>query len=162
MKTKTAFGCVLLFLCLLSVVYPYIGAGGLSATTPLRFQLDKLTIQTVGGERHFTVEIAETREQQERGLMFRKMLPHDHGMLFVWNKDTPISMWMKNTLIPLDMLFIDSHGRIVHIAENAVPESTVIISSGQPIRAVIELAGGTAVLDGIKVGDTVIHSHFKP
>ncbi len=94
--------------------------------------------------------------------MFRKTLPGDHGMLFIWPKDARVTMWMKNTLIPLDMVFIDSHGRIVYIAANTTPESTATITVGQPVRAVLELAGGTAALDGIKVGDKVIHSYFKP
>jgi uncharacterized membrane protein (UPF0127 family) len=115
-----------------------------------------LTIVSRGGARHgFTVEGARTPGQQEAGLMFRTSLPADHGMLFDFGPEREVPMWMKNTLIPLDMVFIRADGTIRRIAENTVPQSLAEIPSGGPVRAVLELQGGiTARLD-IRVGDRV-------
>ncbi len=82
-------------------------------------------------------------------------------MLFVYPSDAPVSMWMKNTFIPLDMFFIGSDGRITHIAERTVPQSTELIGSNGPVRAVLELNGGTASRLGIKPGDRVVHRVFR-
>lgn len=117
---------------------------------------EPLSIKTRGGLKDFTVEVARTRDQQHFGLMYRTALAKGRGMLFLWKADAPVSMWMKNTLISLDMLFIDRHGRIVYIAENTVPESTEVISPGRNVRAVLELAGGAAKEAGIRVGDRVL------
>jgi uncharacterized protein len=126
------------------------------------FERDTLAIHTHDGERRFTVEIAETPEQQKYGLMHRDELPPDHGMLFVDKSDSVMRMWMKNTRIPLDMLFIDRRGLIVYIASNAMPNSLAVITAGKPVRAVLELAGGAAEKNGIREGDQVIHRYFKP
>jgi uncharacterized membrane protein (UPF0127 family) len=155
--TNRILACFLAFLCLTLWIWVPTGS-----STPITFRQDKLTIHTSSGDRHFIIEVAVSPEEQERGLMYRKTLARDHGMLFIHTNDEPMYMWMKNTLIPLDMLFIDGRGRVVYIAADAKPESLSIISSGRPARAVLELAGGTAMLDGIKVGDLVIHSYFKP
>jgi uncharacterized membrane protein (UPF0127 family) len=122
--------------------------------------LEKLVIQTSSGQKEFTVEIAQTPEQQELGLMYRTSLAPDKGMLFIEDQDMVVTMWMKNTLISLDMLFFDSEGKIVYIADHATPESTAIITARRPVRAVIELAAGTADADHIKVGDRVIDRYF--
>ena len=114
-----------------------------------------LTILTDGGPRKFTVEVAQTPEQRELGLMFRRSMPLDAGMIFDFKEPTPAEMWMENTLIPLDMLFVDEHGRIVNIHERAVPQSTDKIAAAAPVRAVIELNGGVAKVLGIKPGDRV-------
>ena len=93
--------------------------------------------------------------------MNRTEIPADHGMLFIWGKDLPITMWMKNTPLPLDMLFVDGNGKIVSIVQNAKPESEDIIDPKKPVRAVIELLGGVAAAKGIHVGDRVIiHPYF--
>ena len=89
--------------------------------------------------------------------MYRRDLAGDAGMLFIYERDKPISMWMKNTLIPLDMLFLARDGRIVRIAARAVPMSLQTISSGEEVAAVLELNGGTADRLGIAAGDRVIH-----
>jgi len=123
---------------------------------------DHLTIETAKKNYHFTIDIAETPEQQAYGLMHRKNLPGDYGMLFILPEDRDIAMWMKDTPSPLDMLFIDSHGNLVAIAQNTTPGSTKLIRAGQPVRAVLELAGGTVRLDDIRIGDKVIHSYFRP
>jgi len=124
------------------------------------FERDQLAIETAGGAQQFAVELALTSEQRMQGLMYRQRLPADAGMLFLYPAARPVSMWMKNTLIPLDMLFIGDDGRILHIAERAIPGSTATISSMQPARAVLELNGGTAARLKIQVGDRVLYRIF--
>ena len=119
-----------------------------------------LTIVTAGGPQKFTVELATTPAQMEQGLMFRPSLAPDAGMLFDYRAPSMAAMWMKNTLIPLDMLFVDQHGRIINIHERAVPGSLEPIAAAAPARAVIELNGGTAARLGIKPGDRVIFPIF--
>ena len=114
-----------------------------------------LTIVAAGGPHKFTVEVATTPAQMEQGLMFRRSLAPDAGMLFDYGAPSPAMMWMKNTLIPLDMLFVDAAGRIVNIHERAVPGSLATIAATAPVRAVIELNGGTAARLGIRPGDRV-------
>jgi hypothetical protein len=126
-----------------------------------KFATDRLSIETADGRiLDFEVELALTAEQRAQGLMFRRDLPDMGGMLFVYDKDWDISMWMKNTVIPLDMLFIKRDGRIVAIAERAVPFSLETISSGQPASGVLEINGGAAARLGIHPGDRVRHSAF--
>jgi uncharacterized membrane protein (UPF0127 family) len=120
------------------------------------FQSEPLTIETASGETHeFAAELALNNDQREQGLMFRKSMPLESGMLFDFGKERDVAMWMRNTLIPLDMLFIARDGRITHIHENAVPHSEAIISSRGAIKFVLELNGGTAKRYGIKPGDMV-------
>ena len=124
--------------------------------TSSRIGAHRLEIVTREGNTHvFNVEMAITRDQQRRGLMFRTELAEDAGMLFDFHEPQIITMWMKNTLIPLDMLFIDSTGKIAFIAENTVPESTDIISSTVPVRWVLEVAGGTSSRLKIEIGDAL-------
>jgi uncharacterized membrane protein (UPF0127 family) len=133
---------------------------GATRALPQDFQRDQLAIETAGGTQRFAVELAVTSEQRQQGLMFRERLPADAGMLFLYPAARSVSMWMKNTLIPLDMLFISDDGRILHIAERAIPGSTATISSLQPARAVLELNGGTAARLKIQVGDRVLYRTF--
>lgn len=117
-----------------------------------------LTVETQQGVSHrFEVELATTPAQQQRGLMFREYLPENHGMLFVYNPPRPIKMWMKNTYIPLDMLFVAPTREIVHIHEMAEPHSLEAVgpASGN-IWAVVELAGGVAARLGLKPGDSIM------
>ena len=133
----------------------------LSARAQLqRFATSELTIVTATGPHRFTVEVAETPAQMEQGLMFRRTLALDAGMLFDYKAPTVATMWMRNTLIPLDMLFVDAQGRIVNIHQRAVPQSLDVIAAGAPVRAVIELNGGTAARLGIAPGDRVQHPIF--
>jgi hypothetical protein len=125
-----------------------------------RFATSELTIVSSTGPHRFTVEVAETPEQMEQGLMFRRTMPPDAGMLFDYKTPTAATMWMRNTLIPLDMLFVDAQGRIVNIHERAVPQSLDVIAPGAPVRAVIELNGGTAARLGIAPGDRVQYPIF--
>ncbi len=120
-----------------------------------------LTIVGADGRRHaFTVEMAATPEQQETGLMFRTAVAPDSGMLFDWGTSRRSEMWMKNTLVPLDMLFIAQDGTVTHIAENTVPRSLAVIDGRAPVRATLELAGGTAERLGLRVGDRVEGAGF--
>ena len=119
------------------------------------FKTSELTILTATGEHKFTIELALTGAQMEQGLMFRRTLAPDAGMLFDFKMPTNVTMWMKNTVLPLDMLFLDERGRIIDLHERAVPYSTDIIASKAPARYVIELNGGTVERLGIKRGDQV-------
>lgn len=121
----------------------------------------KLTIRTAAGVEHaFTVELADTPEQQSRGLMFRESLAPDAGMLFDFHVSRPTNFWMQNTLIPLDMLFIREDGSIARIQVNAKPLDTTSIPSGEPVRYVLEVPGGRTLELGIAAGDTVQHDRI--
>lgn len=119
------------------------------------FKTAKLAIQSGGKRNTFTVELAMTDRQQMQGLMYRRTLAPDAGMLFDYKTPTRITMWMRNTFIPLDMIFIGVDGTIVDIAERAVPQSEEIIPTRKPARAVLEVNGGTVQRLGIKIGDVV-------
>jgi uncharacterized membrane protein (UPF0127 family) len=120
-----------------------------------------LEIVTRNGVQVFSVEMATTEQEKETGLMYRKELPDGKGMLFDFSPEQQVSMWMKNTYISLDMIFIRADGRILRIAENTEPLSTKIISSGGPAKAVLEVIGGTAQKYGIQPGDRVAHPLFN-
>jgi uncharacterized protein len=124
------------------------------------FPKSTLVIDTDKGSQRFSVEVATTQQQQEQGLMFRQSLPADAGMLFDFGTTQPAAFWMKNTLIPLDMLFIAADGHIADIHERAVPLSEATIYSKVPVRAVLELNGGTVSRLGIRLGDVVHHPIF--
>jgi uncharacterized protein len=124
--------------------------------------LQSLTIETSTGRHVFQVEVAADDASRERGLMDRRYMAADHGMLFEFDRDAPVAFWMKNTYIPLDMIFIASSGVVTHVAANAEPLSERIIPSGGPCVAVLELNGGTAASIGLKVGDKIRHPFFKP
>jgi hypothetical protein len=124
------------------------------------FDSSTLDIDTSGGTRHFTIELAVSSAQQQQGLMFRRVLAPDAGMLFVFPEAHTATFWMKNTLIPLDMLFIAADGHVADIHELAVPLSEANINSKVPVKAVLELNGGTVSRLGIKDGDLVHHATF--
>jgi uncharacterized membrane protein (UPF0127 family) len=119
-----------------------------------------LEIVTKNGVQVFSVEMATTEEEKQTGLMYRKELADGKGMLFDFNPEQEVSMWMKNTYVSLDMIFIRADGRILRIAENTEPLSTKIISSKGPARAVLEVVAGTAQKYGIRPGDRVGHPLF--
>jgi uncharacterized membrane protein (UPF0127 family) len=140
-----AFAAALAFLAQLSFAQ--------LATAPLSIKTDEAT-------HAFTVEIANTPEAITQGMMFRESMAPDAGMLFDFGEVRQASMWMKNTLISLDMLFIDADGQVIAIARNAVPGSTRSLGPGVPVRAVLEIPGGRAKELGIQPGDTVQHPIF--
>lgn len=134
----------------------------MGSSRAIDFAQEPLLITTANNEYRYQVEIANTPEQQEQGLMFRTTLGDNAGMLFPQGHERMVRMWMKNTKIPLDMLFIDTTGKIVYIAANTTPDSLDIISSPLPVYAVLELAGGSASKRKIEVGNRVLHKAFKP
>ena len=139
----------------------FILFGLIVAVGPVRpAGLQTLEIATKTGVHAFTVEIADNDADRAKGLMFRKELPEGRGMLFDFHREQEVSFWMENTYIPLDMIFIRGDGRILRIAENTEPLSTRIIPSGGPVRAVLEVIGGTARKLGIAPGDRVGHPIF--
>ena len=129
-------------------------------TTQASPDYSNLTIQTATGEHKFRVELADTKEKAMLGLMYRKSMPDDEGMIFDFGETREVYMWMKNTYIPLDMLFISHEGVIVDIKERATPLSENIISAKVPAYSVLEINGGIAEKIGAKEGDKVIHSIF--
>ena len=136
-------------------------AGFAVASAPLRAaSFQPLEIVTKNGVQVFSVEMATTDEEKQTGLMYRKELADGKGMLFDFNPEQEVSMWMKNTYVSLDMIFIRADGRILRIAENTEPLSTKIISSKGPARAVLEVVAGTAQKYGIRPGDRVGHPLF--
>ncbi|MBC7907375.1 MAG: DUF192 domain-containing protein [Rhodospirillaceae bacterium] len=125
------------------------------------FPRSKVEIVTQSGARHgFTVELATTFEQLSQGLMYRRTMAADAGMLFDFGEAKPITMWMKNTLIPLDMVFLAGDGRVMGVAQRTVPGSLEVISSPGAVRGVLEINGGTAERLGIRAGDRLIHPIF--
>jgi uncharacterized protein len=122
---------------------------------------DTLEIVSKSGVHVFSVELAVTDEQRARGLMERRSLPEGRGMLFKFEPDQVIQMWMHNTYISLDMIFIRGDGRVLRIAENTTPLSDRVISSGGAARGVLEVIAGTARKLGIAPGDKVAHPWFE-
>ena len=135
--------------------------GPVAAEDAALSKIEPLTIATSSDADLFTVEIADNDTLRQRGLMFRQRLPSDRGMLFDFGAPKPAAMWMKNTYIPLDMLFIRADGTIAYIAENTVPKSLDVVGVSEPVLAVLELAGGSAKRKGIRTGDTVYHRIFR-
>src|SRR5262245_54410346 len=128
---------------------------------PQALPQSSLVIDTANGPAAFTVELAQTAREHQVGLMYRKEIAPDAGMLFDFHNNAQRFFWMKNTLIPLDMLFIDTTGHVATIAANAVPMSETVIPSRVPVRAVLEIAGGRAAQLGIAPGNVVHHAIFK-
>jgi len=124
--------------------------------------LEDLEIVTRGGQTHrFKVEIADDEPERQRGLMFRESLARDRGMLFQFEESGPRSFWMRNTYIPLDIIYIAPDGKIVSIARNTTPFSEVPIPSEGPANGVLEINGGQAAELGVEPGDTVRHPFFR-
>lgn len=137
-------------------------AAGAAAQSSVTFERSKLVIAGQSGRHDFDVELAVNPDQRAQGLMYRRMMAADAGMLFDFGaRPQRASMWMKNTFIPLDMLFIAGNGRIESIVERTVPHSLETVSSRGPVRAVLELNGGTVARLGIAPGDRVEHPIFS-
>lgn len=132
------------------------------SASPLRAaEMSSLEIVSKNGVHVFAIELAVTDEERARGLMFRREVPEGQGMLFDFKRDQEVSMWMENTYVSLDMIFIRADGRIARIAENTEPLSRRIISSGGPVRGVLEVVAGTAKKLGLAPGDKVAHPMFS-
>ncbi|MFC7331994.1 DUF192 domain-containing protein [Rhodocista pekingensis] len=131
---------------------------------PAAARLDRssVRVETASGASHrFEVELALTPQDQARGLMYRDHLDPAAGMLFLYDRPQPASFWMRNTLIPLDIIFIAADGRIVNIAAEARPLDETPLPSDGPILGVLEIGGGLAAKLGIRPGDRVVHSAFE-
>ena len=153
------------------IVIAMLGVSGISLGTNLAREhkkeaavqetLERLEIMSGDKSQVFMVEVMRTNEQRAKGLMFRQYLPADRGMLFDFDREEPVAMWMRNTYIPLDMVFIRADGTIHRIHERAQPLDETSIPAGAPVRFVLELNGGTAAKLGLKAGDRVKHSLIK-
>lgn len=121
---------------------------------------ERLVIETAAGERVFNVEVVREEKDRNRGLMYRKRLARDAGMLFDYDPPQDVAFWMKNTYIPLDIIFIDAGGKIITIAADTTPLSLERIPSHGVARGVLEIQGGFSAKLGIKVGDSVRHALF--
>ena len=152
-RFKTFFILALMLAFTTPAAAQEVGSPQPLATTPLE-------IVTGEGVFVFDVEVARTREEMSKGLMFRTELAPDRGMLFDFDQDREVVMWMRNTHVALDMLFIDRSGRIVRIARRTTPFSEAYIRSGAPVRFVLELVAGSAARLGIRPGDRVRHALF--
>jgi uncharacterized membrane protein (UPF0127 family) len=150
-----------------AILAPLLALGLLSAdlefSPAAAFERDTLTIETEAGASHrFDIELAVDPADRSRGLMFRQSMPADHGMLFDFERSQPVTMWMRNTVLPLDMLFIEESGRVAWIAADTTPYSEALIEAPVPVRAVLELNAGTAKRLGIAPGARVVHKLFAP
>ncbi len=123
---------------------------------------DLVTVSGDWGQANFSVEVADDAQERARGLMFVESLPTLSGMLFVYERPQSVSFWMKNTLIPLDMLFVSPAGEILALHENAVPQDTTPIPGGDGVQMVLEINGGMSARLGIGVGDALQHPAFGP
>ena len=136
----------------------------LAGAAPLRAQeqggIEELVLVTGKGPQKFSVEVMRTDAQRGKGLMFRQYMPEDRGMLFDFKVEQQVTMWMKNTYLPLDMIFISRAGKVVGLAENTEPLSERIIPSGAPAYGVLEVNAGVAAKIGVKIGDLVQHPLF--
>ena len=131
-------------------------AGAAHAEAPL----EALTIDTASGPHRFAVEVMRTEPERERGLMYRKTMAGDHGMLFEYQSAQPVTFWMHNTYLPLDLIFIGKDGRVMNVARDAKPMDDSLIPSAGPALGVLELDAGTAKTIGLKAGDVVHHKMF--
>lgn len=152
-RRARAWSCVAMIAAVALCAFACVGAQAAS--------IQPLEIVTKNGVHVFSVEMATTEEEKTTGLMYRKELPDGKGMLFDFSPEQQVSMWMKNTFIPLDMIFIRADGRILRIAENTEPQSTRIIPSGGLAKGVLEVIAGTAQKYGIAPGDRVAHPLFN-
>lgn len=144
--------------CLLPLLVAVVFVPAMSLAEPA---LETLTFVTKTGEHKFQVEVADTEAERARGLMRRREMAPDRGMLFDFKIEEPVAMWMKNTFIPLDMIFVSRQGAVVSIAADTEPMSERIIPSGGPVYAVIELNAGAAQKMSLAPGDAVVHRVFR-
>jgi len=149
------------FLAAVLLLWPHLAGGQRPGNAPSFGHASLVILQADGKKLSFDVEVATTPAQHAYGLMFRHSLPPDAGMLFLFVPDQRTAFWMKNTYIPLDMLFVRGDGTIARIAVKAEPLNLALIDSGEPVRGVIEINGGAAETLGIKPGDKVLYPAFS-
>jgi hypothetical protein len=154
------FVCVLLAALILAPATAGVVSTPARALEAGETATEKLTLDTAGGAKALEVEVARDPATRERGLMYRRHLPENRGMLFDFGHEQTVLMWMKNTYIPLDMIFISRAGAVTHIEADTEPLSEAIISSQGPAFAVLEVNAGVARKIGLKVGDRVEHGMF--
>lgn len=156
--TLTSFRPVSVCMCLAVLT---VTAASTERAEALSCPDDQVVIQTQGGGSHvFYVEVADDGPERARGLMFVEAMDEDAGMLFVYPDPRPVSFWMKNTLIPLDMIFTDERGVIVSIHENAIPYDETAIFGGEAIFSVLELNAGVSKAKSIEIGDVLLHPAY--
>lgn len=148
-----------------AILAPLLALGLLTSDLEFRpaaaFERGTLTIETEAGVSHrLEIELAADPADRSRGLMFRESMPPDHGMLFDFERPQRVTMWMRNTVLPLDMLFIEETGRVAWVAADTTPYSEELIEAPVPVRAVLELNAGTAKRLGIAPGAKVVHPMF--
>jgi uncharacterized membrane protein (UPF0127 family) len=156
-----AFAALLSFAMSTCVVLACVMLAWAVAFPAAALEKQPLTFATSSGSHAITVEVADTESTRSTGLMYRRSIGADEGMIFIYDREQEITMWMKNTYISLDMIFVKRDGTISHIAANAEPFSENIISSEGPALAVIEMAAGSAARLGLRPGDKVRHPAFK-
>lgn len=161
MAVRIVFPVFYLFLMMLLPVH-MAKAGESEPADQITFGRSVLSVHTRGGSHKFSVEIAETYDQHARGLMFRKNMPMTHGMLFLFEQDQMITMWMKNTFIPLDIIFIDRSGVIVNIVRSTEPYSLDHIKSAKPVISVLEVNAQVTRRLNIQAGDRIEYPFFTP
>jgi uncharacterized membrane protein (UPF0127 family) len=157
-RTRSAparLGALACALALASAVIAQTLPGGRPLEDLAKFPQTTLEIRTGGHKETFNIWVADTPPREEQGLMFVRDLPPDEGMIFIEREPRVASMWMKNTYIELDMVFIRSDGRVAAVFPRTVPFSETTITAGEPVKAVLEIRGGEAARRGIKVGDLV-------
>ena len=169
MNSRLSFRTVLLLRVLLvssAVIFavfasPKNVAAQREAGQPQRLESENLTVVTGQGRFDLTVEIADEPTEHAVGLMFREEMAADHGMLFDFGETRPVTMWMKNTPLSLDRVFVRQDGTVAHIAERTEPFSLATISSGEPVSHVLEIKGGVARMMGLQPGDRLEHRLFE-
>ena len=158
--TNLKIGRQLLFTLLIAVGVLLSGSA-VNAQTDIAFPVEVVKIKTAKGEFYFQTELAVTVKQRQRGLMFRRAMAADRAMMFNWAVSQPVGMWMKNTYVSLDMVFIRKDGQVVNIARATTPYSLTPMLSNGPVAAVLELIAGTADKIGLAPGDRVFHRSFQ-
>lgn len=157
--SRTAHVAALLFSFLAGMAL--LGAGATSATAEIKMRRDTMTLHTARGTHRIEIEVAESEPEKAHGLMFRQSLGDNAGMLFPYSPPQEITMWMRNTFIPLDMIFIRADGTVLRVEAHTEPHSERIIPSRGDATGVLEMKAGSAERLGLKPGDRVEHPHFK-